>query len=116
MKAYKPLDLNKDFRRAYYRGRSFVAPAIAVYFVKNRRQECRLGLTAGKKIGCAVERNRARRVMRHAFCELLKDQEIKSSLIGYDIVIVARTKAVSVKSTVIEAQLRGIYEKAGIIK
>lgn len=115
MKPYASLNLNKDFRRAYYRGRSEVSPALAVYFIKNRSNECRLGITAGKKIGCAVKRNRARRVIRAAFSELYKSESVRNGLKGYDVVIVARTKATVQKSTQICDQLRGIFGKSGIL-
>ena len=48
----------------------------------------RLGITTSKKIGKAVQRNRARRLIKTAYRNLLP--EIAP---GYDIVVVARTKA-----------------------
>ena len=57
----------------------------------------RLGITTGKKVGNAVFRNRARRVLKAAYqeCEL-------SFPLGYDIVIVARKEACLVKTDVIK--------------
>ena len=80
---------NYLFGRMYRRGKSAVTPWIAVYYMKNRLTENRLGITASKKIGGAVERNRARRIIKEAY--RLTEAQIKS---GYDIVIVARKKAV----------------------
>lgn len=85
------LTLNKEFRRAYYRGRSFSTPVLVVYMLKNRRDFNRIGLTASKKIGKAVARNRARRVMKEAY-RLLEPQLPK----GFDFVLVARTRTASV--------------------
>lgn len=81
------LTLNKEFRRAYYRGRSFATPVVVVYAMKNHQKISRIGLTATKKIGKAVQRNRARRVMKEAY-RLLEQQ----FPVGYDYVFVARTK------------------------
>ena len=116
MREYVSLNLNKDFRRAYYRGKSVASPAVAVYIIKNRTKTCRLGITTGKKIGCAVKRNRARRVIRAAFDELFKSEQLKNRLYGYDVVIVARTKATVCKSTQIKEQLSDIFGKSGILK
>ena len=48
----------------------------------------RYGVTASKKIGMAVERNRAKRRIRHAIKEVLP----KYGKNGYDYVVVATTK------------------------
>ena len=95
---------NRDFRRAYNRGKSFVCPFVAVYINKNRTENVRLGITAGKKIGNAVCRNRAKRVIYAAFraCE----QQLPP---GYDFVIVARTRILSVKSTEVARSLSKIF-------
>lgn len=60
---------NKDFRRLYYRGKSKASPVLVTYVMKNRVGETRVGITTSKKIGIAVKRNRARRVIRAAFSE-----------------------------------------------
>ena len=58
---------NKVFRRLYHRGKSKAGASLVTYCMKNRRGETRVGITTSKKIGTAVERNRARRVMREIF-------------------------------------------------
>lgn len=96
---------NRDFRRAYNRGKSFVSPFVAVYVNKNRTNKVRLGITAGKKIGNAVCRNRAKRVIYAAFraCE-------EGLIPGYDYVIVARTRILSAKSTDVARSLSKIFD------
>ena len=63
---YHPLTRNNEFARAYTRGKSFVHPHVVLYVNKNRLGRTRVGITASKKIGNAVTRNRARRVLRAA--------------------------------------------------
>lgn len=58
---------NKDFRTAYYRGKSQVHPALVTYARRNRQKVTRIGITTGKKLGTAVQRNRCRRVIREAY-------------------------------------------------
>ena len=50
-----------------------------------RKQSTRIGFVTGKKVGCAVERNRARRLMKEVY--RLNQHSIRE---GYHIVIVGR--------------------------
>ena len=72
---------NRDFQRLYKRGKSGVSPILVTYILKNKTDNLRYGITTGKKIGNAVKRSRARRVIRAAFRELSP-----SLRTGYDIV------------------------------
>lgn len=99
---------NYIFRRAYNKGKAFVSPYFVVYVMKNR-YGVRLGITAGKKLGGAVQRNRAKRVVYAAFREclpILKD--------GYDFVIVARTRILTIKSTAAAASMKKLLDDAGV--
>ena len=60
---YRTLTKNKEFSRIYARGKSYVHPNLVLYVAKNRLGYTRIGLTATKKVGHAVQRNRARRIM-----------------------------------------------------
>ena len=105
------LKTNSDFRRAYARGKSYTNPALVMYVRKNRAGSCRIGLTASKKIGNAVQRNRARRVIREAF------RQVNLPLRGnFDIVFVARTKTVFKKSTDIYTVMLPMLIDAGVVK
>ena len=101
---------NREFRRAYNRGKVFVTPFAVVYVTKNRTGDVRLGITAGKKIGKAVKRNRAKRVITAAFRQLLPN--IKE---GYDFVIVARTRILTVKSTVLQEKIEKLLGEADLL-
>ena len=56
-----PMKENRDFRRVYARGRSYVSPSLVTYVLKNRNAALRVGITTGKKVGNAVKRSRSRR-------------------------------------------------------
>lgn len=111
MAEYLTLKRNGDFRRAYAIGKCLRDPALVIYIVKNRAGCRRLGITAGKKIGGAVERNRARRIIKAAFCELAGELPD-----NFDFVFVARTRTCKMKSTQINAVMRRLLAKAGILK
>lgn len=103
------LKLNKEFRRAYGRGRCYVHPGVVTYVVKNRLGCVRVGVTTGKKLGSAVKRSRARRVILAAFRECLPHLAG-----GYDIVFVARVKTPLMKSHQILEGMRAHLMSAGL--
>ena len=111
MNSVETLKTNSDFRRAYARGKSYTNPALVMYVRKNRAGSCRIGITTSKKIGNAVQRNRARRVIREAF------RQVNLPLKGnYDVVFVARTKTVFKKSTDIYNVMVPMLIEAGVVK
>jgi len=104
------LKRNGEFRRAYGRGKSLAAPALVTYAVRNRRKETRYGITASKKVGGAVERNRCRRVIREALRTL--DEPLRP---GWDLVFVARVRTKDTKSTVIREIMLEHLKKLGVV-
>lgn len=106
---YRPLRRNNDFQRAYRRGKSTVHPHVVVYVNKNRVGHTRVGITASKKIGNAVTRNRARRVIKSALCQVLPEDAGP-----YDIVLVARGQTAALKSWRLEGTLAKILAKHGL--
>ena len=53
---YRPIRRNSEYGRVYARGKSYVNPALVLYVLKTRGKKTRVGLTATKKIGHAVQR------------------------------------------------------------
>lgn len=99
---------NRDFRRLYRSGKSSANAYLAVYLRRNKLDSNRLGITTGVKLGNAVTRNRVRRLIREAY-RLCEDRLIK----GYDIVIVARTRAAGASFKDIDESLRALMKKLG---
>ncbi|MBQ2390251.1 MAG: ribonuclease P protein component [Clostridia bacterium] len=109
MPEFITLNENREFKRVYNRATSYVSPALVVYFIKNRAGFSRFGITVTKKIGCAVKRNRAKRVIREAI------RACAANINGnYDFVLVARTRTAYVKSGEVVSAFRDILKKAGI--
>ena len=97
---------NKNFMKVYKKGRFSANSLITVYFLPNRSPYNRIGITTSKKIGNAVQRNRARRIIRAAY----RNTE-RLFPIGFDIIFVARTDILNSKSTNIE-----IFIKKRVLK
>ena len=104
------LKLNKEFKTAYYHGKSFVHPALILYVRKNRFGEPRFGITTGKKIGKAVQRNRCRRIIREAY-----RLHYPSLSGGWDFVFVARKATVSYSGTQMYRVMQELFKKAGVL-
>ena len=84
------LSRSGEFDRVYREGRSHASRYLVVYAFPRAgdRSEPRLGISVGKKVGGAVDRNRVKRLLREAFWKAeaaLPD--------GHDFVIVARPDA-----------------------
>ena len=107
----KSLNKNKNFKYVYNKGSSMVSSLLVTYVLKNKSDMNRIGITASKKIGNAVNRNRARRIIRAAFrnCKFNLKQ-------GYDIVFVARRKTVRSNSYKIYSVMIKQLEKLGCLK
>lgn len=70
-----------------------------------------MGITSSKKIGGAVQRNRARRVIRAAYSQL------EGRVCGnFDIVFVARTKTTEVKTQAVLADMEKQLAELGVIR
>lgn len=84
---------NKIFLNLYNKGRYITSKYSVIYVKANGKPYNRFGITAGKKIGNAVCRNRAKRLIRLAYRECEIDLPV-----GIDIVIVARKPLCEIKS------------------
>ena len=110
------------YNKAFQRGERFVTKTVAVYVLrdfaakrlkKENPQKVfvnRLGLSVSKKIGSAVERNRAKRIIRAAY------DPIKPNLkTGYLIVISAREAIRGKKSTDVEQELERAFSSLNML-
>lgn len=112
MPRYVTIKENRTFSRLYRKGKSYVSPVLVTYVLRGRDRQLppRYGITTGKKVGNAVRRSRARRVIRASYDHLYP--EIKK---GYEIVFVARAKTPYVKTQDVEKAMRYHLKQAGIL-
>ncbi|MFQ5743060.1 MAG: ribonuclease P protein component [Acidobacteriota bacterium] len=98
--AAQRLRKRRDFERAYAEGHKVVIREFALYAYPNRSANSRLGVTATRRLGKAVIRNRARRLIREAY----RKNRYRLPP-GYDYVVVARRPLLLLKSTEVEPLL-----------
>lgn len=81
-------------------GRSWPHACFVIWALSNGGLNSRIGIVASRKIGNAVARNRARRLLREAIRHLYTLIEP-----GWDIILVARTNILAVKESEVEDAL-----------
>ena len=103
---------NHLFRALYHRGKSAARKSMVMYVMKRRNQPVNhLGITVSVKLGCAVERNRARRRIRETY--RLNETRLKS---GFDIVIVARKPAVDGPFDLLQRDFDILAKQLGLLE
>ena len=102
---------NAGFRRLYHRGTSAANRLLVVYCCRNRTQENRVGLTVGAKLGHAVVRNRLRRRLREIY--RLNEGRFRT---GWDIVVVARSRAVTAEYAELEKAYLSLADRLGLLE
>ena len=110
MKFSSSLKLNHIFQRLY-RTNGQANGYLVLYARKNRTSTNRVGITVSKKLGKANVRNRIRRRLREVY--RLNEELFQN---GWDIVVVARTRAIHAPFAVLSANYLDLARKAGILK
>lgn len=109
MKFSTSLKLNHVFRRLY-RTEGCADSYMVLYARRNRTNTNRVGITVSKKLGHAVVRNRTRRRLREIY--RLNEACFRP---GWDIVVVARMRAVNAPFEKLTASYLSLAARAGIL-
>lgn len=118
----KPIAIRENhlYKKVYAGGRKAGGRYTVIYVLKDKKAYLlkkshpekklinRIGITVSKKIGGAVQRNRAKRVIRAAFSALCGEREIKK---GFLVVICAREDATKAKSTDVLCEMRSQLQR-----
>src|SRR3954453_8061908 len=109
------LSRSAEFDRVYREGRSHAGRHLVLYsFPRDGGDDepPRLGLSVGRKVGGAVERNKVKRLLRDAFWA--SEERLPA---GHDFVVVARSEAAEFAEREglagFTSELEGLLEKAG---
>ena len=103
------LKQNHIFRRLY-RTPGAADSYMVLYARRNREGKNRVGFTVSKKLGHAVVRNRVRRRLKEVY--RLNEERFSP---GWDIVVVARSRAVDAPFSALTRSYLNLAQKAGIL-
>ena len=109
MKFSSSLKKNHIFRKLYA-SKGVANSYFVLYARPNRASHNYVGITVSKKLGHAVVRNRTRRRIR----EIYRLHE-EAFLPGWDIVVVARTRAVDAEFQKLTSSFLSLAKKAGLL-
>jgi ribonuclease P protein component len=92
-------------------GKSFAHPLIVLVVLPNDLQQSRFAVSAGRTIGNAVHRNRAKRLIRSALQPLVPAIDN-----GWDLLIIARKPVISASYSDVHQALIYLLGRADLIR
>ena len=110
------------YDKTFRKGKRFVGKCVAVYVLRDyaakrlmlanpeKKYLNRVGLSVGKKIGGAVQRNRAKRILREAYREVRNE----GLATGYLVILAAREEIRGKKTGQVAAELRRAFRHLGL--
>lgn len=88
-------------------GRRTSGRYVTVLMRPNQLQRARLGIVASKKLGGAVVRNRAKRLIRNIF----RLNKSAPGALGYDVVVIPRRELLEAAFSAVEADYQAILSR-----
>ncbi len=98
---------SSDFKRVRQTGKAYTHPFVVLSVLPNQVDQLRIGITASKAVGSAVERNRAKRRLRAVVDGLLPRLRA-----GWDVVLIARKPALTADFGDLSQSVRELMNRA----
>lgn len=99
----------QEFQQVWNGGRSWAHPLFILRAAPHPGMPLRIGITASRKVGNAVARNRARRLLREAARHLYP-----ALIQGWDVVLIARSPLLRAKMPEVLTALEQRFRSAGL--
>ncbi len=99
-----------DFERVRRSGKSFAHPLIVLIVSENEGELLRIGVTAGRSLGNAVQRNRVKRLMRTSI-----QAKLSCIIPGHDLLLIARHPMVEASSVEIHSAIQKLLRRANLL-
>ena len=104
------LTRSTDIKRVRRSGKSYAHPLVVLYVLKSGGSETHIGVSAGLAVGNAVERNRAKRLLRAAMEDL-----IPLTVPGSDLLLIARSPLSAANVHQTREALSILLKRAGLL-
>lgn len=103
------LTRSDDFKRVRRNGKSYAHPLVVLVAQASEHPRIHIGVTAGRPVGNAIYRNRAKRLLREAMRPMLPDLAS-----GWDLILIARPGMVSASLEDTRLALATLLRRAGL--
>ena len=105
-----PVKKNCDFARVYKNGRYYIGKYLILYVLKGNPGYNALGVSASKKVGKSVRRNRQKRLVRENY--RLMESYVRN---GFLFVFVIRAQSGDIPDFyIIRSEMRNLFTRAGV--
>jgi ribonuclease P protein component len=104
------LTRSTDVQRVRRSGQSYAHPLLVLYALRSDGPAVHVGVSAGRTVGNAVKRNRAKRLLRAAMSDLLPRM-----LPGSDLLLIARSPLPDSDLYQTRAALANLLKRAGLL-
>jgi ribonuclease P protein component len=104
------LKQSTDLKRVRRSGKSYAHPFIVLVVLPEEGVKTLFGVMAGRSVGNAVQRNRAKRLIREAIRPLLP-----KVLPGWKVIVIARKSLLNAEFTEISTSLQGLLARAKVL-
>jgi len=101
------LTRSTDFKRVRSEGKSYAHPLVVLMVSRSDEEVTRVGVSASRSVGGAVERNRAKRLLREAMRPLMTDLPA-----GWNVILLARAPLLQAHFSDIKSALQGLLQRA----
>ena len=103
------LKRHKEFRYTYRVGRSMSMPLFTLVAAKSRNETIRIGFSVSKRVGNAVQRNRAKRRMRACITPMVRC--LKG---GCNVIVIAKPEVLNAPFCELQQQMETLLRRAGV--
>ena len=99
-----------DFKRVRRLGKSYAHPLVVLIRHPNNLAISRFGISAGRSVGNAIRRNRAKRQIRETIRPLISGIQP-----GWDILLLARQPMSTANSKIINTAIQSLLRRANLV-
>lgn len=110
MKRKFRLTKSTEFKRVRQSGKSFAHPLLVLITQSNTQGTTQVGVSAGRSIGSAVNRNRAKRLMREAI-----EPFLLALPPGWSLILLARRPLLQAEPSQIQAALLQLLQRSNLL-
>ena len=103
------LTRSTDFKRVRNQGKSFAHPLVVLVKTPSSENVTRVGISTSRAVGNAVQRNRAKRLLRESIRPLIPRLSP-----GWDLVLIARNRMVTTAFQDVQVAVDGLLRRADL--